>query len=469
MSKKIHSAATTRAGRSSILKPGFELSCLVGLVLNLSLLVFATATFAQEKMRPAVASIPQDLPPLPLPTGDEKPLLIHSGNIAIFHEIVLSTLAPLVKNRLLTLPTYSRLDFPWRGPLAAAKSNVTRNAETLKSIIFRTSGTPRLVNGFELAWFGANQSEPQRTASGLIYSEYYPASATQASLLGPALESRTVFRLLSPAVVFGFSIFNFRFDSAREDEIFISSPVTGKTRRVFNSNISDPILNSNLTPQDFYVWFNKPTETTIKFIDERTLLVPFARLKPYKLIPETAPEEAAGTSTAASNTLPPAAQGVFLVERPELTVDGSTRIAHLNYQSKRYPEQAAWMPTAAFYVPRKVYIYEIIPEDGFLLTGRQVLVVDEESGLPVYKIVYARDGTYEKTVIGIWGLVNATVANSSTVRQNFLAQLIVIDSNLEKVTTLTNQIVKVFTAEASSTEDDSSANEASQLFAFKAE
>jgi hypothetical protein len=78
-----------------------------------------------------------------------------------------------------------------------------------------------------------------------------------------------------------------------------------------------------------------------------------------------------------------------------------------NHESRRYESNAAWVPTSVFFVPRKVWIVEVAPKDPYYLTGRQVLVIDQESFLPFYKVIYNRGGEYERMLMAGWALASS--------------------------------------------------------------
>ena len=111
-----------------------------------------------------------------------------------------------------------------------------------------------------------------------------------------------------------------------------------------------------------------------------------------------------------------------------------------NYQSRQMPQLAPWVPTSAVFVPRRVWILELNPRDPYSATGREILMVDQQTLLPVYKLVYDRIGEYRKTVIGAWGRMRS---KDNKLQSPFCAFVLAVDQSAQSATVLATQQVQV--------------------------
>jgi len=93
----------------------------------------------------------------------------------------------------------------------------------------------------------------------------------------------------------------------------------------------------------------------------------------------------------------------------ETSTRESPRAAMLkwNVGSRRFPQAASWLPTEVVFVPVELWRVELRSRDPYSLYGRQVLYVDTELMLPVYKFVYDRAGRHWKTVMSVFGMAES--------------------------------------------------------------
>jgi hypothetical protein len=73
----------------------------------------------------------------------------------------------------------------------------------------------------------------------------------------------------------------------------------------------------------------------------------------------------------------------------------------LQCQASRFKGGGTWVPTNTLMVLRSVYKIELKSRDPFSLETRQVLYIDRDTGLPVYKVVWDQSGRRKKVSIGI--------------------------------------------------------------------
>jgi hypothetical protein len=337
-----------------------------------------------------------------------------------------------------------------------------------------------LLYEVELSWMGAQSVV--RQSEGIFYRRFFPkqfavtqqggpsadeaqsGAATgaggkdsvqgkEAGRGGPTLQGNDVFmqevlQLTSPPVVFGFAQISWRHRSNEEDQGWIYSPVIGKSRRVLSANRSDPLLGDGLTVDDLFVWSAKIQSVDARVVGDKTLLVPVPALAFY--LAEF--EEAVGTTSAAvsaeaeSKTF---AEGdkkkggekVLTVRGYYQRSDSSYTTTLWNGETRQYMSQAAWVPTSAAFVPRRVWIIELAPKDPFYTSGREILIVDKEAMLPVYKIVYGHDGSYQRIVLGGWALAST---KDGKIRFPFSAFVVAVDSAAREAMAMTTRYARTF-------------------------
>lgn len=426
--------------------------------------------------------LPKGVPPIPAPDDEGAKLFISSKNVSLFHEILIAPLAAWLKEGKLIIRVVKDLNFPWsylppwdgagsaedyyslksdrslllkdsngaeRGfPFGSAQQISEEKDPEAKAykILWNEAYAQRMGRSvlyeLDLSWVGA-QSLLRYSTGGLF--KYYPQveAAEQDDLF-----MQEAFQLLDPPVVFGFSSITWRYLSGEEDRMWIYSPVTGRDRMLLSSNRSDNIVGSIITSDDVFVWSGKVQAFNAKVVDERVLLAPFSSLRVY----DTAASDyfAPGVKAMGSVSAHPTEEAeteetgkasnihARVVRAPYQTRAGTPSIVLWNHQSKRLPRAAPWAPVSVFFVPRDFWILELSPRDPFYTTGKMILAVDKQSMLPFYKVVYDRDGSLLKTVIGSWGLARETEASP---RFPFAAFVLVVHAKENKVSTLTTQQV----------------------------
>ncbi len=293
-----------------------------------------------------------------------------------------------------------------------SEQNPERKAyKILWNILYSEAQVGDLLYGMDIFWMSARAVH--RRASGLIYRQSLltpnqndVGAEGTLSFSGPNdLLRREVLRLSSPPVVYGYAQVSWRYRGEGEDRLWIYSPVMGRSREVLASNRSDPILQGILTFDDLFVWSSKIQSVNAKVVDEKTLLVPFpshpiGRLHEELMVPNWGSEVVAGDGEKVAADPVLGVTGLFQAS------DGRASTMLWNFDTKRFPQFSAWVPTEIVFTPRKVWILELSPRDPYYLDGRQILIVDKETMLPIYKVVYNRRGGYQRTIIGCWSFAN---------------------------------------------------------------
>jgi hypothetical protein len=377
--------------------------------------------------------LPDGVPALPEPTDDAAPLkIINSSNISSYKAVVPAELQWLFHEGQLEIEAAARLKNPvsygqaWDKATAEAKDSALAGA-TLRQgtklgegFIFGDSRAivaegdsknlaRKILWNIYSVWaaekvFGAQfdfhwikESKPYRTLRG-EFSRIYPA------LLGDPKQSAQLFRelirLSAPVVLTDLSWLTFRFLGADEDVLWVFSPAVKKLRQVTSTNRSDSILRSAVSPEDFLVWSGKP-EIADALVEKSLVGLAF--------FPRT--------------DLPAAEAGKCVV------IDRAAAVANRmpvrwNFDSNRYSHGGGWIPSTSMLVPRKLWQIELNSQDPFSLYGHQVLYVDQETMLPMYKFVYNRSGQLWKTVIGAFGFA---AKKGSEDRRPYPAYTIIID------------------------------------------
>lgn len=308
---------------------------------------------------------------------------------------------------------------------------------------------------YRRTWFAPPQQKappaPQPTAaSGLPAQKTQPpAEPPPAPLFGGATDvlRQDVLRLFAPPVVGGFSQLAWRYRGTERDRGWMFSPVLRDLRELLPANRGDVILGGNLAYDDLFVWSTKVQDVRARVVDQKVLLVPVPSLSYYRLEaqPFTEQPKAQLSSAAGVSTLPPAKEGegkpdnVLTVKGFHQRTDGTTAMVLWNYQNRQLPQLAPWVPTTVSFVPRRTWIIEVVPIDPYSVNGKEIVIVDQESMLPVYKLVYDRIGEYKKTVIGAWGLART---KDEKVAFPFIAFVLALDQNAQSATALTTELVQ---------------------------
>jgi hypothetical protein len=259
---------------------------------------------------------------------------------------------------------------------------------------------------------------------------------------------REVLQLADPPVVQGYAQIFWRHRGAFEDDGWMHSPVIGRNRRVLGANRSDPLLGGELTTDDLFVWSGSPAEVYAQLVDEKVLFVPFPALANHAL--ELLPY--AGASSASSfleeSGLPRASvesktqvERVLSVRGYHQRTDGTPTMTLFNGETRTLPGIAPWVPVTMVMVPRRVWILELSPRDPAYLAGRQVLVIDKLSMLPVYKVVYGRSGEFERMVFGAWSLANS---KDEAIKFPLASFVFGVDRNAKQAMAFSSDYVRTF-------------------------
>ncbi len=191
-----------------------------------------------------------------------------------------------------------------------------------------------------------------------------------------------------PTVIDSLAWLTLRFFGNSEDFVWVASPVVKSIRQLTGSNRSDQIFSGAFSPDDLLVWSGKVELVEPLAISQLPLLVPILESK----APESTNQDGCVGVTYTSET------GL-----------------RLQCQSTRFKGGATWAPTNSLMVLRSVYRIELASRDPFSLETRQVLYIDRDTGLPVYKVVWDQSGRRKKVSIGILGSLELEAGQVSPV------------------------------------------------------
>ncbi len=418
----------------------------------------------------AVEGLSADVPPIP-GAGDNDPvLLLNSKNAALFHELLLAPIAAWLKDGKFASRVVRDLNFPWSYAPAHVLSSRS-NASILDlgadgTIVQRGSGEIRpglpfgtqteidresdprrkalkilwnsalaslpnadTLYAFDLNWFGTEGVKRRASASYFATQRALPglfSSGLASAGTPPQTIRQELIQFSAPPAVFGAATLSWRYFGTTPDSVWVYSPVLEKSRAVFPANRGDPLLGSSLNPEDLLVLSLKNESIIARVVDDRTMLVSFPQLGMGDLLPD-------GVESAAS-------KGALTARGAFHGREGQSAFLQFNGETRQFGDIPAWVPATAVMVPRRVWIIELSSNDPFSLSGRSVVVIDKESMLPVYKIVYDRGGSYLRTVIGGWSLVT-----SDQERIPVLAYLLSIDRKASAVSALSTSVFRIFT------------------------
>ncbi|MBX7143568.1 MAG: outer membrane lipoprotein-sorting protein [Oligoflexia bacterium] len=231
---------------------------------------------------------------------------------------------------------------------------------------------------FQFFWVGSGKM--YRVMSGRL-ARVYPPALVQKDV--PTQLWRESIRILSPQPVRGFEWLTFRLFAGGEDAFWLYSPVISKLRQLSGSNRGDPFFRSEFAPDDMFAWSGAWDLVSAKLGGQVTALVPFSSTEYREAVSQP--------------------NGCQLVSRG---ASGSA-VEHLssnwNFETGKFNGGAGWLPTASIFTPRLLWRVDLSSRDPFAKSGRQVLYVDQENMLPVYRFVYDKTGRLDKTIMALYG------------------------------------------------------------------
>jgi hypothetical protein len=177
-----------------------------------------------------------------------------------------------------------------------------------------------------------------------------------------------------PHVINGLAWLTLRFFGSSEDFVWVASPVVRGIRQLTGSNRSDQIFSGAFSLDDLLVWSGKVELVEPLTVSQMSLLVPVLE----------------------SKAIPAKKQDGCV----SVVYGGDTALT-LQCQGARFQASGMWTPTNTFMALRSVYRIEFASRDPFSSDSRQVVYIDRDTGLPVYRIVWDQSGRRKKVILGI--------------------------------------------------------------------
>ena len=196
---------------------------------------------------------------------------------------------------------------------------------------------------------------------------------------------RERFLIDTPKVLHGLSWLTFRFIDSSEDVVWAYSPANKKTRQLVASNRSDPFLGTPFALDDIFGHSGKIDTVAGISVEEVFSLAPLFSLDNMPLKPEE--------------------PGCFSFESiyPK---SGEAGVLAPSSTQKTADEPALQLVNTNF-VPRTLIRIEMSQRDPYALLGRQVVYVDAETFITLYKLSYDRTGALRKVAITAHATVSA--------------------------------------------------------------
>ncbi len=323
---------------------------------------------------------------------------------------------------------------------------------------YAESSARQILYDLDIAWVGSQSAV--RRARGVLYRQWNPvaqsvsgdtdekeqadqdSSSSSSTSLAPVasevpavqplfsgvgdLWQQEVLQLRSPAVVLGYSQLLWRQRGIAPDRSWLYSPVIEKSREVPSGHRGDALLDGVITLDDFFLLGAKIQGMRAQFIGKKRILVPFPALTPFLL--ETAEGEASTQLAKGYHQL----------------LDGSVTSVRWNFETRQFPTHASWLPTSMYFVPREVWLLEVWPRNAFYQTGREVIAIDTETRLPVYKLVYTHRGLLERVVLAGWALAQGKDGTTSV---PFAGFVLAVDAKGRTATAVSTLQISLFSAE----------------------
>lgn len=191
---------------------------------------------------------------------------------------------------------------------------------------------------------------------------------------------RERFELKSPAVLRNYTWLTFRFRSAAEDVFWLYSPAIKQARQLTSSNRSDNLLHMPVSLDDLFGWSRKANVVGGRVEDSVLVFAPYLGMR-----------RVAGPDSVGCRVVNNGSEG------------GSEVGLAWNFESRRFPKAAGWLPTGVVFRPRRLWRLELASQDLYSDYGRHVLYVDQELQAPYYNFIYNRTGQLMRAIITVFG------------------------------------------------------------------
>ncbi len=335
--------------------------------------------------------------------GQVQRLVISSQNFKVYKNSLSPELGQLVRDGVFSFKVKGEVDLPWH--LGEAWESRPVNSPKEISSFSDLLGYPyggsdqlsRLSDPKDLAqavlWNGEaalsianlrvelldvdlyNNGKFSRSLK-LESSRIYPGAVDSAAPKSQLFRERLAIR--SPETIAGSAVRSFRFFGLTEDLLWMDSRAIARTFQLTGSNRSDDLFHLPMALDDLYVWNGKIENLTATSSSTDKLYLPFAE----------------------QEILQGREEGGCIFYNQSVEDGGSDS----SIESVRISPWATFARTNSL-VLRDVWRLELLSNDSFYQFGRQILLVDKESHLPISRLVYDRAGTPRRLILGGLALV----------------------------------------------------------------
>ncbi len=174
---------------------------------------------------------------------------------------------------------------------------------------------------------------------------------------------------------FRFSYLTFRLLGDSEDFLWERSPLQKDSRQIPALLREDPFFQLEVSLDDLLGWSGKLGDFTVESVSSGQELIPL--------------------HLGASGVYSPADEGCVQWQ-------SSGRQESLwNFESGIYLGGYDWLPTRAYFVPRRVFTITLLSQNPYSEVGRAVVVVEADSFFPSYVSLYDKAGRPTKTFLNV--------------------------------------------------------------------
>jgi hypothetical protein len=220
-------------------------------------------------------------------------------------------------------------------------------------------------------------SEDGKRVDFTVSRIYPPALGQSPGTLKPMFREKI--SAVNPQPLLGLTWLTLRFLGTVQDYMWAASPINGEVRQMTGSNRGDLMFAGAFAPDDLFVWSGK-----VEGVEPTSV----------KLVKMLIPVVEGGASVQPSNN--------EVCGSADFT---KTSPITLNFASRRFADLPGWIPTNVRMTLRNLWRVEMMSRDPFSPDARQILYVDADTMLPVYRVVWEQDGRMKKFIMGILGNV----------------------------------------------------------------
>ena len=395
----------------------------------------------------SIAEVPslKDKTIISKPTNKIENVSLTSSNVIDYKNLLPSFLSLLIEKNLFAAAVVKKLNYQWhyytegsvpelKSLSTASTSNFLQAYNILEDSLSLQFSAGNFVYSGSLKWFSSHRV--RKSVKFSLLKTRKISNPPSISLV-EQLSFVEVFKSDLVPPLSGLSHTTLRKNTAEHDHYWICSPVLKYSRKIPDTLRGDSILASSFSLDDFFTNSLRIKDSKAQIIDEKKLLLPFLSESSLKI---NSPKNIPHNLSRLFPKSPSKSYSVIGKYKDKYNNRVSTK---WNADFKAWPSSSPWIPNQIIFTPRDVWVIELYPNDPYYPTGKQILYVDKESFLPVYKEIFNKSGDLEKTIISAWGLAttkdqiskisNDETKSSSKYAIPFLGVMIAIPTSINKI------------------------------------